>query len=71
MRIRAFREHLKEIHTSETEQRAAAVLAARLSRLWRSTGPGISHHGRPWLTIELLGWRTEVALTRTHEERRQ
>jgi hypothetical protein len=38
-RIRAFREHLKEIHQDETEQRMKRGLAARLSRLWHHTGP--------------------------------
>jgi hypothetical protein len=38
-RIRAFREHLKEIHRDETEQRMKRGLAARLSRLWHHTGP--------------------------------
>ncbi len=37
MRIRAFREHLKEIHHDETEQRMRRSLAARLSRLWNHT----------------------------------
>jgi hypothetical protein len=37
MRIRAFREHLKEIHQDETEQRMRRSLAARLSRLWNHT----------------------------------
>jgi hypothetical protein len=37
MRIRAFREHLKEIHHDETEQRLRRSLAARLSRLWNHT----------------------------------
>jgi hypothetical protein len=39
-RIRAFREHLRELHKNEAEQRAGRSLASRLSRLWRSTGPG-------------------------------
>jgi chromosome segregation ATPase len=39
-RIRAFREHLRELHKTEAEQRAGRSLASRLSRLWRSTGPG-------------------------------
>ena len=39
-RIRAFREHLRELHRKEAEQRASHSLSARLSRLWRSTGPG-------------------------------
>ncbi len=38
-RIRAFREHLKEIHHEEAEQRLKRGLAARLSRLWSHTGP--------------------------------
>jgi hypothetical protein len=38
-RIRAFREHLKDIHKDETEQRMKRGLAARLSRLWHHTGP--------------------------------
>jgi uncharacterized small protein (DUF1192 family) len=38
-RIRAFREHLKEIHQDETEQRMKRGLTARLSRLWNHTGP--------------------------------
>jgi hypothetical protein len=37
MRIRAFREHLKEIHQDETEQRLRRGLAARLTRLWNHT----------------------------------
>jgi hypothetical protein len=37
MRIRAFREHLKEIHHDEAEQRMRRGLAARLSRLWNHT----------------------------------
>jgi hypothetical protein len=37
MRIRAFREHLKEIHQDEAEQRVRRSLAARLSRLWNHT----------------------------------
>ena len=39
-RIRAFRQHLKELHDHEAEQRADRTLSARLSRLWRHTGPG-------------------------------
>ena len=38
-RIRAFRLHLKEIHEKEAEERAQRKLSARLSRLWRHTGP--------------------------------
>jgi hypothetical protein len=37
MRIRALREHLKEIHRDESEQRMRRSLAARLSRLWNHT----------------------------------
>lgn len=39
-RIRAFRQHLRELHDHETEQRSKQTLSARLSRLWRNTGPG-------------------------------
>jgi hypothetical protein len=39
-RIRAFREHLKEIHRDEADQRMKQGLVARLSRLWHHTGPG-------------------------------
>ncbi len=39
-RIRAFRLHLKELHEREDQQRAGRTLSARLSRLWRTTGPG-------------------------------
>lgn len=39
-RIRAFRLHLKELHESEDQRRAGRTLSARLSRLWRNTGPG-------------------------------
>lgn len=38
-RIRAFRQHLKEIHEKEAEERAQRTISARLSRLWRKTGP--------------------------------
>jgi hypothetical protein len=38
-RIRAFRQHLKEIHEKEAEERAQRKISARLSRLWRKTGP--------------------------------
>jgi hypothetical protein len=38
-RIRAFRQHLREIHDDEEQQRMKRGLAARLSRLWRHTGP--------------------------------
>jgi len=37
MRIRAFRQHLKEIHSHETEARNRNKLSARLSRLWNRT----------------------------------
>jgi hypothetical protein len=37
MRIRALREHLKEIHDGESEQRMRRSLAVRLSRLWSHT----------------------------------
>ena len=39
IRIREFRQHLKEIHCHETEARNAQRLGARLSRLWRKTSP--------------------------------
>jgi uncharacterized small protein (DUF1192 family) len=39
MRIRAFRQHLKEIHTHEAETRNSKRLGARLSRLWNKTVP--------------------------------
>jgi hypothetical protein len=39
-RIRAFRQHLKELHDHEAEQRADRTLSGRLSRLWRHTSPG-------------------------------
>jgi DNA repair exonuclease SbcCD ATPase subunit len=38
-RIRAFRQHLKEIHEKEAEERAQRTISARVSRLWRKTGP--------------------------------
>ena len=38
-RIRVLRQHLQEIHAREAEQRAQRGLAARLSRLWKNTGP--------------------------------
>lgn len=40
MRIRAFRQHLKEIHCHEAEVRNSQRLGTRLSRLWRKTSPG-------------------------------
>jgi hypothetical protein len=39
MRIREFRQHLKEIHGHEAEARNRNRLGARLSRLWTRTGP--------------------------------
>jgi hypothetical protein len=39
-RIRAFRQHLRELHEREAEERAKLTFSARLSRLWRNTGPG-------------------------------
>ena len=39
-RIRAFRQHLKELHDHDAEQRAGKSLSARLSRLWHHTSPG-------------------------------
>jgi hypothetical protein len=38
-RIRALREHLKQIQDDETEQRMKRSLTARLSRLWHHTSP--------------------------------
>jgi chromosome segregation ATPase len=38
-RMQAFRQHLQEIHQRELEERAQKRLSARLSRLWRRTGP--------------------------------
>lgn len=38
-RIRAFRQHLKDIHEREETERAQKKLSVRLSRLWRNTGP--------------------------------
>jgi hypothetical protein len=38
-RIRAFRLHLRELHETEAQEKARHSLAARLSRLWRHTGP--------------------------------
>ena len=38
-RIRAFRQHLKDLHEREAEERAQLTFSARLSRLWRNTGP--------------------------------
>jgi chromosome segregation ATPase len=38
-RIRAFREHLRDLHNREAEERAGRTLSSRLSRLWRTTGP--------------------------------
>jgi hypothetical protein len=39
LRIRAFRQHLKEIHHDEAETRNQNRLSARLSRLWSRTTP--------------------------------
>ncbi len=39
IRIREFRQHLKEIHCHEAEARNHNRLGARLSRLWTRTGP--------------------------------
>ena len=39
LRIREFRQHLKEIHNHEAEARSHNRLGARLSRLWTRTGP--------------------------------
>jgi hypothetical protein len=39
LRIRAFRQHLKEIHCHEAETRNQNRLSARLSRLWSRTTP--------------------------------
>jgi len=39
IRIREFRQHLKEIHCHEEEARNRNRLGARLSRLWARTGP--------------------------------
>ncbi len=39
LRIREFRQHLKEIHCHEAEARNHNRLGARLSRLWSRTGP--------------------------------
>jgi hypothetical protein len=39
IRIREFRQHLKEIHSHEAEARNHNRLGARLSRLWTRTGP--------------------------------
>jgi hypothetical protein len=39
LRIRAFRQHLKEIHHHEAETRNQNRLSARLSRLWSRTTP--------------------------------
>lgn len=39
-RIRAFRQHLREVHEDEAARRAGRSISARLSRIWRHTGPG-------------------------------
>jgi chromosome segregation ATPase len=38
-RMSAFRQHLQELHQREIDDRANNRLSARLSRLWRRTGP--------------------------------
>jgi predicted nucleic acid-binding Zn-ribbon protein len=38
-RIRAFRQHLREVHDQETVERKNRGLSARLSRLWSRSGP--------------------------------
>ncbi len=38
-RIRAFRQHLKELHENEANERANRTLGSRLTRIWRKTGP--------------------------------
>lgn len=38
-RMSAFRQHLQEVHQREVEERSQNRLSARLSRLWRRTGP--------------------------------
>jgi chromosome segregation ATPase len=38
-RIRALRQHLREIHDQEEQERQQRRLSTRLSRLWRKTGP--------------------------------
>jgi hypothetical protein len=40
LRIREFRQHLREIHSQEEEHRNRNRLSARLSRLWSRTAPG-------------------------------
>jgi hypothetical protein len=40
LRIREFRQHLREIHSQEEELRNRNRLSARLSRLWSRTAPG-------------------------------
>ena len=45
-RIRAFRQHLKEIHEREAEERAQRTLTARLSRLWRKTDQRTANHDK-------------------------
>ena len=39
-RIRAFREHLRELHVDESKQKVKRGLSNRLSRLWNRTAPG-------------------------------
>jgi chromosome segregation ATPase len=38
-RIRAFRQHLHDVHQRELEERSQKRFSARLARLWRRTGP--------------------------------
>jgi hypothetical protein len=42
IRIREFREHLREIHSQEEQSRNQSRLSARLSRLWTRTAPASS-----------------------------
>ncbi|MFO0888387.1 MAG: hypothetical protein U0790_04475 [Isosphaeraceae bacterium] len=39
LRIREFRQHLREIHAQEQESRSRSGLGARLTRLWNRTSP--------------------------------
>ena len=39
-RIRAFREHLRELHVDESKQKEKRGLTNRLARLWNRTSPG-------------------------------
>src|SRR5579864_5271363 len=38
-RVAAFRQHLQDVHKRELDERASKRLSARLSRLWKHTGP--------------------------------